>query len=393
MNTSLEAKEKNLTNLLNIAYNTRGAAITESIKTCHNVLEQSELLKLEKIKARAEVLLGLFYMITGNNKLCIEYSQHSLKYFTKVKDIKNIADAKYNIASAMYKTNNFYQGLSGLLECENLYKTIGDTRDEAKTLKAAATVYEYLGDIANAKSNYFRCIDLAKKDNDLALLSNVYNPLSGIYLKNNNPENALDLADKSINIKKEINDLRGLAFSLYAKAKVFLYTNNFSEAINLFKESLELHQQHGDKLGEGMTLNKLGIAYLKNNKFEEAEDTLHKAFELSQIQNIFLIEYKAQYSLYLLYKAWNLDNKAMMALEKYTILRENLNQQRTEELIKSHKLILKNETLKKNIEIQKKYYEALEKKNQELDSFFLRISHDLKGPVEFNERITRACEC
>ena len=73
--------------------------------------------------------------------------------------------------------------------------------------------------------------------------------------------------------------------------------------------------------------------------------------------------------------------KAMMALEKYTILRENLNQQRTEELIKSHKLILKNETLKKNIEIQKKYYEALEKKNQELDSFFLRISHDLKGPL------------
>jgi signal transduction histidine kinase len=50
-------------------------------------------------------------------------------------------------------------------------------------------------------------------------------------------------------------------------------------------------------------------------------------------------------------------------------------------VIKSYEAISRIKALEHNAEVQRSKTEIIEKKNAELDSFFYRVSHDLKGPI------------
>jgi len=373
--------EETLEKRLEHAYVSRVNNIKDSFSELNSILEVSKSTQLETIEAKANNYLGLLFMITGDHEKAIDYSNKALTYFQKVNNTKAIADAKYNIASSLYKTDNFHEGLKGLLECQQIYKNIGDSKSEAKALKSIATIYEFWGDIDKAFTIYQECINLAEKANDQAMLSNVYNPLSGLYLKHGDMAKANEMAQKSIDIKKQIKDDRGLAFSIYALGKVYLIEENYEAAKNYFTECLELQRKFGDKLGEGMVLNKLGLAYMYSREYGNAEECLLAALMFSFKYNIKVIQYKVCNNLYQLYKQLGNSEKALYYLELYVTHRENTINSKTVDIIKSYEAANKIYRLEQETRAQKEYLEVVQKKNIELDSFFYRVSHDLKGPI------------
>ncbi len=367
--------------LLEEAYKVRINDLSLSITYTKRALKLAFRNKDEALEANAKSMMALFYMVLCNFKESKQLSLEALKYFEKVDDQKGIADAKFNIASLYYKTDHFHEGLQLLLDCLQIYRQLKDHHSEARVLKSMGTIYEYLGDINNAIQAYEDSVDAAKKVNDLNLESNAYNPLSGIYLNQGRYEDAMELIEKSIRLKKSTNDIRGLGFALYGRGKVHMVLGNYAESEKNFLESKKIHSEMGDMVGLGMTCNKMGALYFLMKDFNHSREILKEALSLAEKYNIILIKFKAYHHLYQMAKEEGDNANALYFLEKYMNTKESVINTHTYDVMRSYEAIARVRALERETKVQLEKAEIIEKKNVELDSFFYRISHDLKGPI------------
>lgn len=367
--------------LLREAYEARINNLAHSIDMTRQALETSLHTGDTDLQARAKSQLGLLFMIQGEFSLALNISTEALHYFEKTGNAKGIADAKYNIAGVHYKTDNYHQGLHNLLDCLRIYRQLGDAHNESRVLKSMGTVYEYFGDLDNAIDSYLKCIDAAQLANDPALESNAYNPLSGIYLDQGDFGLALLTIEKSIAIKRQTQDTRGLGYALYGRGKVHLKQHRYDRAVEDFTESLSIHNIMGEAMGKAMTGAKLGLAYLETGQYQKAEEVLLEALHLSEQHDIRFMQFKTCYNLHLVMRAKGNLPEALDYLEKYLAIKDSVINKHTHNIIKSYEAIYKVEVLEREAKAQRDRTAIIEKKNAELDSFFYRVSHDLKGPI------------
>lgn len=373
--------EEKIKDLLKKAYEIRTSQLDKSISLTNEALSLSRDLANNIWYARSLSLLALFQTIKGEFASARQLSLEALDLFADAHDLKGIADAKYNIASVHYKTDNYHEGLRYLLDCLQTYRQLTDHHNEARVLKSMGTIYEYFGDLNNAISSYESSITAGRFAMDLNLESNAYNPLSGIYLKQGKVDLAKKLIDRSVALKKQTGDIRGMGFALYGRGKVFLKQGKLEDAKVDFLESLQIHTDTGDKLGVGMASYKLGLVYKELGDFDVAHRYLDSALEIGKAYNISFVCFKTYYTLYQLAKAQHQTEKSLAYLEEYIHLKESVINYSTYNVIKSYEAIAKIEALENEARIQKEKSDIVEIKNIELDSFFYRVSHDLKGPI------------
>jgi signal transduction histidine kinase len=367
--------------LLKKAYAQRVNDLESSIRLTRQAVLLGQEIHDESLIAHAKNHLGLFYMVLGHFDESKKFSEEALQYFEKVNDLKGIADAKYSIAGVHYKTDHYHHGLEVLLDCLYLYGKLNDPYNESRVWKSLGTIYEYFGDQENAINAYLNSIQASRIVNDPNLESNAYNPLSGIYLKRGLHDLALTTIEKSLAIKKETGDVRGLAFALYGRGKIYIKLNRFKEAMEDLSRCLDIQHDMGDKLGIAMAYNKLGVLFYQLKKYDEAKDSLMNARKIGDKYNIQFIRYKTLYNLHLIAKAENKPDEALQYLNQYLTLKESIINNHTYNVIKSYEAISKVKALEHEAEVQRSKTEIIEKKNAELDSFFYRVSHDLKGPI------------
>lgn len=381
MEKTLSSITTQVQDLLDQAYECRGNDLEKSLALAEQALEISKASDNTHCIGKSLCLLSLFYMIIGDFDLSINMANESIEQFRKVNDEKGIADAKYTIAGALYKTDDFNQGLSYLIDCLKTYKKLEDYHNQARAQKSMGTIYEYFGDNKSAIQIYEEAIESGKKANDLNLQSNAYNPLSGIYLNDGQIDKAMSLIEDSIKLKKETGDTRGLAFALYGRAKIYLKTKRNELAEIDFLESIRIHEEMGEKLGRAMCFHKIGALYIQMNQLEKAKEILIEALEYSNKNRIILIKFRANLLLHDIAKIEGNFELALKYLAQYVEEKESVINEKTAKLIESYDVITKMQTLELEAQAQKEKADIIEKKNIELDSFFYRISHDLKGPI------------
>jgi len=367
--------------LLDQAYALRGNNIHSSIVLANQALQHSNDIQYHCGKAKAQNLLGLFHLVQGEFEKARTFSESALAYFTEHENLKGIADAHYNLASIHYRSNDYYGGLQLMLDCLKSYRILNDLHNQARVLIPIGTIYEYFGDYDNARDAYLQCVEISKEINDLNLESNAYNPLTGIYIKRNEIDAAFELIQKSILIKTETGDQRGLAFALYTRGKVYLHKHEFESALIDFDAALTITSNANDRLGQGMVLNKMGTTHFRMNDFILARKYFLEAEDIGRKFNITFVLSRAHHNLYELSKAENQQAQALSYLEQSIKMKEGVVNKQTFNIIKSYDALLKIETLEHETRLQKEKTTIIEQKNAELDSFFYRVSHDLKGPI------------
>ncbi len=367
--------------LLDRAYDIRGEDIHESIRLANEALTQCDDIDYPLGTAKAKNHLSLFYLVQGEFELARELATSALEFFTETHNRKGIADAHYNLGSIFYRTNDYHKGLQLMLKCSELYRELNDLRNQARVLIPIGTIYEYFGDYNHATKVYKECIEISREIKDLNLESNAYNPLSGIYIKQNELDKAFDLVEKSISIKSITGDKRGLAFALYTRGKVHLRKKYFEAALRDFNTALTMTTEANDRLGQGMVLNKIGNTYLELNDLTEARIHFLKAEDVSKRFNVTFVLARAHYNLYLLSKAEHKPAEALAYYEQSIKMKDSVVNKETFNIINSYDNILKIELLERETRLQKEKSSIIEQKNAELDSFFYRVSHDLKGPI------------
>ncbi len=378
---TLEDLRQEVDEIVQAAYQSRVSNLSLSIQLAEHALQKAKGIQYDEAEARIKNHLSLFYFIQCDFEKSLTYAHEALEYYEEQKDLRGIGLSKYNIGSTYYRTDNFSKGLIFMLQSLKIFEELGDYHNQARVLKSTGTVYEYFQDYASAESAYQRCVEASRKINDLNSESNAFNPLSGLYLKQGRVQEAMDLIERSIAIKKQTGDMRGLSFAIYGRSKVYIVLNKLKEAEVDLLESLALHEQSGDQLGLCMAYNKLGQLYFITKDFVRSYDYLQKALRLSIRFRISIITIKAYYQLYLLEKE-NADvAKAFNYLESYLQLKERVISSETLHVIRSYEEKLQIETLQMEAKVQRERREIIEAKNDELDSFFYRVSHDLKGPI------------
>jgi len=331
--------------------------------------------------------LSLFYMIRGEYKRSVTIAKEAIRYFEKLNDERGIADAQYNIAGVYYKTDNYHLGLINLIDSLAIYRKFDDYHNQARTLKSLGTIYEYFGDRKNAIKSYESSIEAAKKVRDHDLIANAYNPLSGIYLKQNKVKKAWQMIQRSVAIKTKSGDVRGLAFALYGRGKVHVTLKQWAEAEQDFQRAMEIHKEMGERLGLGMVYCKLGSLFIKTNQLNKAKHMLEKAQQYSTQHNIIYIKFKSNHQLYHIYKIEQNTLKSLEYLEQYLNDKETVINTQTLKIIENYELITKMESLEKAAQLEKERTRIMENQARAehtarvKQNFLSTMSHEIRTPL------------
>ncbi len=373
--------------LLEQAYNSRSNDLDGSIRIGSKALDLSRKIYNKSLIAKSLSRLALFYMVRGENEKSLHMSEEAIAYFTELNDDLGIADAKYNIGSIYYKSNNYHLGMVYLSSCADIYSKYNDYHNESKVLKSLGAIHEFIGDQKSAKNSYNKAIEAAHKAKNINLESNAYNPLSGILLKQGKIKEAFEMAELSIKLKQETGDTRGYAFALYARGKVYLESEHFINAEKDFSEALAIHEEFGDSFGIGMCYNKTACLHIKKGEVELAKRLLLKAIKLSEKQQQAYIKQKSCYALYKIYKQEKQAEEALVYLEKYIDQKDNTITSQTSKIIENYEAITQKKALaleerlqqeKNDISLKRERAEQATKLRQE---FISAMSHEIRTPL------------
>jgi signal transduction histidine kinase/CheY-like chemotaxis protein len=373
--------------LLEESYRTRVKNINLSIELSNEALAISRHLGQPGVTGKCLSQLSLFYMIKGEFEKATQLAEEAISQYESVGDEKGIADANYTIASVHYKTDNFHLGLKYMLSCAATYRKYNDYANLARTLKSVGTIYEFFNDRDKAIESYEASIDAAEKAGDLNLKSNVYNPLSGIYLNQQKINLSMAMIEQAIAIKKETGDERGIAFGYYGRGKIYTYLKDFEKAEKDFDLSLSIHRAMSEKLGEAMTLHKLGAMYFVKRDLPKAKDILLDALALADQYNIVMVKTKCNHLMYQLCKEEKKHEEALRYLEAYYSVQENIYYKQTLQIISSYDMLLKAESRLIEERMQQEKEEILEKKNKAefkakvKQDFLSNMSHEIRTPL------------
>jgi signal transduction histidine kinase len=387
MNSALQNIALEINTLLAEAEKVRATNINESIAIAEKALAISRADGTEIWIGKSISKLAFYLMINGAYNLSLPLANDALFICEKIHDEAGVAEAKFTLASIYYKTNNLQLGLKYLVECIFIFKKNNNHLFLSKACKALGTIYEYFGDEENAIRSYDLAIDAARAIDNSNLKTNAYNPLSGLYLNQNNIEKAKYLIEKAIVQKQQTGDIRGLAFSYYGRGKIYIKTNEYELAEKDLQRSIDIHLEMGEILGLGFSYQKMGVLFEAKNQSEKAKEMFLKAFHLSEKHNIRMVRSKACLSLYQILKRQNSSNEAMYFLEQY---HEDIGvqvQDHTHQIVNSYNMvhIMQAKAIEDKVQLER--LEMIEKNNRAESAvkvrqdFLSNMSHEIRTPL------------
>jgi len=357
----------------------------ESISNAISLTEKA-LFKSQKIKEKnaihADALNQLSLLQRKNKEFATAKSlaERAKSISSKIQYIRGTGDACYNIGTIFKAQEKYSEALPYLSEAVQYYATIKDYGFHAKSLCLLGNIYEGFHDFKNAYLAYEEALAEAENYQNENLISDVYLSLAGINLKTQKIPKASLLIEKCIKLKEKLEQKEKLASAYYLSGKIKSKSGKLEQAEEHFAKALNLYTQYNMQSGTVESMEKLGGVYFQEGKIKEAILILEEAAQIAEKSDLKNSLFKCHQLLFQCFKPIN-TSKALFHLEEYVKLKETENNKYIQNLVDGYEVISQMEDLEKDAEIEQERASIIEKKNTELDSFFYRVSHDLKGPI------------
>lgn len=350
------------------------------------VLTEKALFKSQKIKKKETVHVKAINQLAAIQRKNKELSTarrlafRAIDLSTKINFKRGIADGKYNLAKILLGENKPSEALPYLTEASKAYKALDDKILFAKSICLLGQIYERFRDYKSARESYNKALDLSISQNNEALVSSVYLYLANVSIETKKYTKAKQYIEKSLEDKKEPLIKQSVAIAYYLKGKIYLHFKEAENALSSLDYSLELFKLQENKQGIVDTQIEIGSVFLALREFEQAREYLDSAFELAKSIGFKQALYKCHRLLSELYKEIDVI-KALEHLESYIQIKEEFDEKHIQNIVDSYEMMSQIEDQEKDMELEEVKASIIDSKNTEMDSFFYRVSHDLKGPI------------
>jgi hypothetical protein len=350
------------------------------------ILTEKALFKSQKIKQKGSVHANALNQLASiqrkNKELATAkgLATRAIDLSTNIEFKRGIADGKYNLAKILLSENKPSDALPYLIESSNAYKALDDKILFAKSICLLGQIYERFRDFKSAKERYKKALDLSISQSDHTLESSVYLYLANVSIETKKYSKARQYIEKSLQYKKEDTRKQVLAFAHYLKGKIYFHFKEAENALSSLDYSLELFKFQENKQGIVDTQIEIGKVFIALREFEQAKEYLNNAFELARNIGSKKALYNCHRLLSNLYKEIDV-NQALEHLENYIQIKEEFDEKYIQNIVDSFEMMSQIEDQEKDVELEEAMTSIIQSKNTEMDSFFYRVSHDLKGPI------------
>ncbi|MCA1594066.1 MAG: tetratricopeptide repeat protein [Acidobacteria bacterium] len=265
-------------------------------------LQDVRAIDSEKHIAKALHYLGVIELHEGNLDQAKAYFSQTLELDKKNDDKRDIANTLHMLGwledhhGHSTEALEFYdQALTYLL---GIYQ-----EGNAKTVKEAAhsiageyqhkgLIYENLGNVEEAESNYMRALEWHRKSAFKPDVGKILYLLARLKYREAEYDKGTEFLDEATAIYNEIGDYSWCARCLHLKGQVHFTLRQTDKATAIFESALNAVEKSGDYKEQESYLNTLGDVYLKARKLEQAKEYFERARDLS-VREEFLDGYAA----------------------------------------------------------------------------------------------------
>ena len=258
----------------------RDLRLNSNIKESYDLISRVEPLLLpetdEHLLAVIHTEKGLNLYFDLNFDKAIELTLSSLNTFRKYKDNLYISICFNNLGV-------FYSALGlNVKALDHFLESIRYNEDNLPALNNAGNKYLNIGEYDNAIELLERAIVKAKEQENTQILIETNTDLAELYIKKNNPEQALEILSRSEIRFRKAKDARERHFHLLAKGKAFLCLNKPEEALKLFLEAYEIAKSKNYKELLWFSYKRLISAFEKLKDYEKLSQFYKKSLDLQE---------------------------------------------------------------------------------------------------------------
>lgn len=226
----------------------------------------------------------------------------------------------------IYMTQSkFPEALKYYLESLSRFeKTKKNQVDEALTLVNIGTVYNEMGNLEQAMSNYQKSYQLFQKIGHFPGQANTLTNIGIIHYKNKNIAEAIRYSERSLSIVDSLKDLRGIARENGNLSAYYNVLEYYDVALAFGLKAVELNNTTGNKKSQGMNMQNVSAAYLGKGMLQEAKSYGLKALQTGTELNVTELERDASKGLSEVYEALNMPDSALIYYKQYTKLADTI---------------------------------------------------------------------
>jgi len=360
------------------------------------------------------------YLIENYNQLGIAYAQisdyfKSPEYLYKALQLAEEAKNEYWLAETHRNLGIFYtqigdfpKALEFLEKSLKVAEKINSPIFLGNICNNLGGVYLNLKDYLQAKKYFDKSIQIREQYQQYAALSGVYQNLSLVYAAQKDYVKAQDLLEKALEISQQQSQ-NWTTFSIKINlANVLLRQNKLKKAEEILQENLPAIQKNGLKALEKDVMYNLAEVYKSKEDYQKAL-TYYERYKVMEDSMYFAQKHKLLAETETRFALQSKEKEmAMLQSEKESLF--NVNQVQKLAIVNNQLIIISlsllfvvlvsvlifvyyrirlknklNQALEIKIAERTQKYEmlneALQKTNQELDTFLYKASHDLRGPL------------
>lgn len=289
-----------------------------------------------KWKARALNGMGLASRFQSNFEESLKYYHRSKALFEQIGDLDDLSTLYRNLGDVYRLQTNYSRAIDCIKKSMELAEKIGAQKKLADSYVSIATIYFEMPD-GNPKALEYldQALQIYTELNNEEGMSVVYANQAAIYLTDDDLVNALKYLDKSLVIQQKIGNTFGIATCLYNRAMVNKDMGKFDDALKDFEDVMTIFKQIGDQESIADAHYGIGSIYIAKGQNKRAIVMCEQALKIgNSLGTLNLRQIDACECLYQAYKNEGNFSKSLAYLEKYSELKDSLQQNETAEKLK-----------------------------------------------------------
>jgi serine phosphatase RsbU (regulator of sigma subunit) len=302
----------------------------------NNSLILSKKAKLPEGEALSLNRIGNTYQLMGQNEKALDKYTQAMTINKVIDNKQEIARTLTNIGSIYRLFGNYELAINKQLEALGIYEGIQNNEGIAWSALNIGRLFKLMKNYQKSLEYVNQSLSIYQKiENEQGISNGVTLCLKekgNIYYEMGNQDKAIEYSIRVLEINKGTGNMLGISYSLTSLGKIYFENKDFNKAYDYLLRANAINDSLNNDIQKASTLRYLGKIYLSRGETSKAITYLNQGLEFAEKQNL-KEEIKESYlALSELYQFMNNSKKALDYYKKFTVLKEELDIQKINEL-------------------------------------------------------------